>query len=190
MGLNKVFMRYIHKVQTALFSLACVGLSACNPVPLSVVASDFSINGVTGVSTNTSTNTSTSTGTGTNTTTSSASTISATTSTTTGKTTGATTSTATPTVNTNTNTVQNVTIDLTYTEACTTFSSLVAKVQLDEGVKISPDPSEPRDYSNPVTYTVTELYGLKVVYSVTVKGTVCPVVKVPAVVPSTTAASV
>ncbi|MEN9671362.1 MAG: hypothetical protein RL018_1639, partial [Pseudomonadota bacterium] len=110
------------------------------------------------------------------------------TSTTTSKTTGATTSTAAPTVNTNT--VQNVTIDLTYTEACTTFSSLVAKVQLDEGVKISPDPSEPRDYSNPVTYTVTELYGLKVVYSVTVKGTVCPVVKVPAVVPSTTAASV
>ncbi|MEY4425895.1 MAG: hypothetical protein RL535_193 [Pseudomonadota bacterium] len=182
-------MRYIHKVQTALFSLACVGLSACNPVPLSVVASDFSINGVAGVSTNTSTNTSTSTGTGTNTTTSSASTISATTSaTTTSKTTGATTSTATPTANTNT--VQNVTIDLTFTEACTTFSSLVAKVQLDEGVKISPDPSEPRDYSNPVTYTVTELYGLKVVYSVTVKGTVCPVVKVPAVVPSTTAASV
>jgi hypothetical protein len=188
MGLNKVSMRYIHKVQTALFSLACVGLSACNPVPLSVVASDFSINGVAGVSTNTSTSTST----GTNTTTSSASTISATTSATTSKTTGATTSTATPTANTNTNsnTVQNVTIDLTYTEACTTFSSLVAKVQLDEGVKISPDPSEPRDYTNPVTYTVTELYGLKVVYSVTVKGTVCPVVKVPAVVPSTTAASV
>lgn len=127
-----------------LICMALALLTACNPAPLSVVASDFSINGVKGTSTNTTT---------------------ASTSTTS-------TSTASNT-NTTANNVQNVTIDLTSTEACTTFTSLVAKVQLDEGVKISPDPSLARDYSSPVSFTVTEFYGDKISYLLTVKGKAC-----------------
>ena len=137
-----------HRFGAALFCMAFALLAACNPAPLSVVASDFSINGVKGTSTSTSTTTATTT----TTTTASASASNA---------------------NTTTHNVQNVTIDLTSTEACTTFTSQVAKVQLDEGVKISPDPSVARDYSSPVSFTVTEFYGDKVSYSLTVKGKAC-----------------
>lgn len=123
-------------------------IAACNPVPLSVVAADFSINDVKGTSTTT---------TGTSTTT-------------TGKT--ATTAT-TATSPTSTGTAQSVTIDLTTKETCSTLTSLVAKVALDEGVKISPDPAVARDYTSPVIFTVTETYGGKVTYNVTVKGKAC-----------------
>ena len=107
--------------------LLCLGLiAACNPVPLSVVASDFSINGVKG--------------------------------------TGAVTATGS---------AQEVTIDLTSKETCATLTSLVASVQLEEGVTISPAPALARDYTVPVIFTVTEAYGGKVVYNVTVKGKTC-----------------
>jgi Protein of unknown function (DUF1566) len=109
-----------------LVYLGLVVITACNPVPLSVVASDFSINGVKG--------------------------------------TGAVTVTGS---------AQEVTIDLTSKETCSTLTSLVASVQLDDGVTISPAPAAARDYSAPVTFTVTETYGGKVVYTVTVKGKAC-----------------
>lgn len=130
-------MSLIHRFCAVLFGMALALVTACNPAPLSVVASDFSISGVKGTSST------------------------------------ATTAPSAPTATTVTpgnNSVQNVTINLTGTEACT---SLVAKVQLDEGVKISPDPSVARDYSSPVTFTVTEFYGDKITYSLTVKGKAC-----------------
>ena len=139
----------------ALLSIGFAFITACNPVPLSVVASDFSINGVKGTSITTgatSTNTATSTTTGTGTSTSGE---------------------------------QSVAIDLTTKETCSTLTSLVASVKLAEGVTISPNPAVARDYTSPVTFTVTESYGGKVVYTVTVKGTACTVIKVPAIVPST-----
>ena len=120
------FFHRIHRFQTTLFCMVFVLLSACNPVPLSVVASDFSINGVKG--------------------------------------TGAVTATGS---------AQEVTIDLTSKETCSTLTSLVASVQLDESVTISPAPAVARDYTAPVTFTVTEAYGGKVVYNVTVKGKTC-----------------
>ncbi len=116
-------MTLIHRVLTCLSFLL---ISACNPVPLSVVASDFSINGVKGTG-----------------------------------------------VITATGSAQEVTIDLTSKEACSTLTSLVASVALDEGVTISPAPAVARDYTAPVTFTVTETYGGKVVYTVTVKGKAC-----------------
>lgn len=119
-------MEIIHRFRTIFFCMAFALLSACNPVPLSVVASDFSINGVKG--------------------------------------TGEVTVTAS---------AQEVTIDLTSKESCSTFTSLVASVALDEGVTISPEPAVARDYSDPVTFTVTEKYGGKVAYTVTVKGKAC-----------------
>ncbi|MEO6291923.1 MAG: DUF1566 domain-containing protein [Burkholderiaceae bacterium] len=120
-------MSLIHRFYAALLCMALAFLTACNPAPLSVVASDFSINGVKG--------------------------------------TGASLYTA--------DSVKNVTIDLTSTETCTNFTSLIAKVELDEGVTISPNPSMARDYSNPVTYVVTDKYGTKVSYLLTVKGKAC-----------------
>lgn len=119
-------MTLLHRFCTTLSCLGLAMLTACNPVPLSVIASDFSINGVKG--------------------------------------TGVVTATGSP---------QEVTIDLTSQEACSTLTSLVAKVQLDEGVTISPTPSVAQDYTAPVTFTVTESYGGKVVYTVTVKGKSC-----------------
>lgn len=113
-------------LQHALICFSSVLLAACNPVPLSVVASDFSINGVKGSGDVTVT----------------------------GK-------------------AQEVTIDLTSKGTCSTLTSLVADVQLDEGVTISPEPAVARDYTAPVTFTVTEAYGSKVVYNVTVKGKAC-----------------
>ena len=120
------FIHRIHRFQTTFFCMVFVLLSACNPVPLSVVASDFSINGVKGSG-----------------------------------------------VVTATGSAQEVTIDLTSKETCSTLTSLVASVQLDEGVNISPAPAVARDYTAPVTFTVTEAYGGKVVYNVTVKGKTC-----------------
>jgi hypothetical protein len=38
----------LHRFYTAMTCLGFAMITACNPVPLSVVASDFSINGVTG----------------------------------------------------------------------------------------------------------------------------------------------
>jgi hypothetical protein len=147
-------MYIFHRLKFVLFYLGFVVLVACNPVPLSVVASDFSINDVKGTGTTTTGTTATTTGT---------------------STTGTTTGTATgTTAGTTTTSVQNVTIDLTSKETCSTLTSLVAKVQLDEDVKISPDPAVARDYTSPVTFTVTEAYGGKVTYSVTVKGKACP----------------
>lgn len=119
-------MEIIHRYRFAFFCMAFVLLSACNPVPLSVVASDFSINGVKG--------------------------------------TGDLRVTAGP---------QEVTIDLTSKETCSTLTNLVASVALDDGVTISPEPTVARDYSEPVTFTVTEKYGGKVVYTLTVKGKAC-----------------
>jgi Protein of unknown function (DUF1566) len=119
-------MALFHHFRIAFFCTAFVLLSACNPVPLSVVASDFSINGVKG--------------------------------------TGVITATAS---------AQEVTIDLTSKETCSTLTSLVASVQVDENVTISPAPAVARDYTTPVTFTVTEAYGGKVVYNVTVKGKTC-----------------
>jgi Protein of unknown function (DUF1566) len=107
--------------------MAIAFLAACNPAPLSVVASDFSINGVKG--------------------------------------TGAGLYTA--------DSVKNVTIDLTSTETCSTLTSLVANVALKEGVTISPDPGLARDYSSPIAYVVTDAYGTKLDYLLTVKGTAC-----------------
>lgn len=113
-------------------------ITACYLTPLSIVASDFSINGVQGVSTSASTSTSSTTGDS-----------------------------------------QSVTIDLSSKETCSTLTSLSVKVQLDAGVKISPDPSVARDYTNPVAFTVTETNGRKVVFTVTVKGTACTATKTP-----------
>lgn len=124
-------MNFIHRCCATLFCISFALLAACNPVPLSVVASDFSINDVKGKS-------------------------------------AATTTTAKAT-----DSAQNVTIDLTDTETCSTLTSLVAKVALDEGVTISPNPSVARDYSSPVTFVVTEAYGAKVNYLLTVKGKAC-----------------
>lgn len=163
------------KLATFCLSFAAITITACNPVPLSVVASDFSINGVKGTSTSTSTgSSSTVTGTTTDTSTNTSSSANKSTAATTG--TGA-TSGATITTGATTGTAssaeQSVTIDLTSKEACTDFTKLVAKVVLDEGVKISPDPAVARDYTSPVTFTVTESYGTKVVYTLTVKGKAC-----------------
>ena len=116
-------MTLIHRV---LIYSSFLLIAACNPVPLSVVASDFSINGVKGTG-----------------------------------------------VITATGSAQEITIDLTSKEACSTLTSLVASVALDEGVTISPAPAVARDYTAPVSFTVTETYGGKVVYSVTVKGKAC-----------------
>lgn len=136
-----LFLVYLfRRVCLALLCLGFAAITACNPVPLSVVASDFSINDVNGTGTTT---------------------------------TGTTTTTTTTGTSTSTTSVQNVTIDLTSKETCSTLTSLVAKVALDEGVTISPDPAVARDYSSPVTFTVTESYGGKVTYTVTVKGKSC-----------------
>ena len=145
-------MTLLQRFYTAWVCSGVALIAACNPVPLSVVAADFSINDVKGTSTTT---------TGTSTTT-------------TGKT--ATTAT-TATSPTSTGTAQSVTIDLTTKETCSTLTSLVAKVALDEGVKISPDPAVARDYTSPVIFTVTETYGGKVTYNVTVKGKACATTK-------------
>ena len=119
-------MTLLHRFYTVMTCLGFAMMTACNPVPLSVIASDFSINGVKG--------------------------------------TGVVTVTAG---------AQDVTIDLTSKETCSTLTSLVAKVALDEGVTISPNPAVARDYTSPATFTVTEKYGAKVVYNVTVKGKTC-----------------
>ena len=119
-------MILLHRFYTVMTCLGFAMMTACNPVPLSVVASDFSINGVKGTGDVTAT--------------------------------GA---------------AQEVTIDLTSKETCSTLTSLVASVVLDEGVTISPNPAVARDYTSPVTFTVTETYGGKVVYNVTVKGKTC-----------------
>lgn len=114
-------------LRLVVLSLGLVVIAACNPVPLSVVASDFSINGVKG----------------------------------------------TGEITTTTGSAQEVTIDLTSKETCSMLTSLVASVQLDEGVTISPTPAVARDYTAPVTFTVTEAHGGEVVYIVTVKGKAC-----------------
>lgn len=44
-------MTLLHRFYTVMTCLGCAMITACNPVPLSVVASDFSINGVTGTGT-------------------------------------------------------------------------------------------------------------------------------------------
>jgi Protein of unknown function (DUF1566) len=123
-------MTILHRLNAVIYvAFICTGLAlivACNPVPLSVVASDFSINDVKGTGTITATGV-----------------------------------------------AQDVTIDLTSKENCSNLTTLVAKVALDEGVIISPDPAVARDYTSPVTFTVTESYGGKVVYTVTVKGKTC-----------------
>ena len=177
-----MYISYRLKLVTICLSMAAI--TACNPVPLSVVASDFSINDVKGKSTNTSTGSSatvTGTTTGTSTSTSNSKSTGATSGT--GATTGATTTTTTGTT---TSAEQNVTIDLTSKETCTDFTKLVAKVVLDEGVTISPNPAVARDYTSPVTYTVTESYGAEVVYTVTVKGKACATSTTESRVPVTT----
>jgi hypothetical protein len=130
---ERKFMAYLHRPTLALLGLCLAFITACNPVPPSVVASDFSIDGVDG--------------------------------------TGA---------------AQNVTIDLSAKDGCYTLDSLTAKVKLDKDVTVNPDPAIERDYTFPVVFIVTESFGTKVLYTVTVKGTACaPVIKVPAIVPTT-----
>ena len=119
-------MDLCRRLRVVLLCLGLAFITACNPVPLSVVASDFSINGVKGTGPLTVTGS-----------------------------------------------AQEVTIDLTNKETCSTLTSLVASVVLDDGVTISPKPAVARDYTSPVTFTVTEKYGAKVVYNVTVKGKAC-----------------
>jgi Protein of unknown function (DUF1566) len=166
-------MNTIHRFYAVLLCLSIALIAACNPVPLSVVASDFSINDIKGTSTSTSTGSSSSV-TGTTTGTSTSSSASKSTGATTGTgVAGGTTATTGTTTGTGTSAEQNVTIDLTSKETCSNLTSLVTKVKLDEGVTISPNPAVARDYTSPVTYTVTESYGAKVVYTVTVKGKAC-----------------
>ena len=153
-------MQISNRIFLALLCMGVALIAACNPVPLSVVAADFSINDVKGTGTTTTGTTATTTGT--------------TTGTATGTTTGTTTS------------IQSVAIDLTSKETCSTLTSLVAKVALDEGVTISPNPAVARDYTSPVTFTVTEAYGGKVTYSVTVKGKACIKPTVPTTATGTT----
>ncbi len=143
-------MSFNHHCYTALLCVVFAVITGCNPAPLSVVAADFSINGIKGTGATKYSATSTAT------------------TTTTGK-----TSAMASNANANANGVQNVTIDLTSTEACSTLTSLVAKVQLSDGVTISPNPSSARDYSSPVTFVVTDAYGTKISYLVTVKGKSC-----------------
>ena len=119
-------MDLCRRLRVVLLCLGLAFITACNPVPLSVVASDFSINGVKGTGPLTVTGS-----------------------------------------------AQEVTIDLTSKETCSTLTSLVASVVLDEGVTISPNPAVARDYTSPVSFTVTEKYGAKVAYNVTVKGKAC-----------------
>ena len=119
-------MDLCRRLRVVLLCLGLAFITACNPVPLSVVASDFSINGVKGTGPLTVTGS-----------------------------------------------AQEVTIDLTNKETCSTLTSLVASVVLDDGVTISPNPAVARDYTSPVTFTVTEKYGAKVAYNVTVKGKTC-----------------
>jgi Protein of unknown function (DUF1566) len=140
-SLKGICMYLFHRFHAVLLCIGFALITGCNPVPLSVVASDFSINGVKGASTSTGT--------------------------------GAGTTTTNTTTGTSTSSELSVTIDLTTKETCSTLNSLVASVVLDEGVTISPNPSVARDYTSPVTFTVTETYGGKVVYTVTVKGKAC-----------------
>ena len=168
LGFLKGFMNFIHRFYVALLCVALALITACNPAPLSVVASDFSINGVKGIDTTTTIAVATVSATKTTTTTT------ASTTTGTGAGTGAATPTATTASNAATNNLQNVTIDLTNFESCSNMTSLVAKVELDAGVTISPNPGVARDYSNPVTFMVTDAYGTKVSYRLTVKGKACP----------------
>jgi hypothetical protein len=129
---ERKFMAYLHRPTLALLGLCLAFITACNPVPPSVVASDFSIDGVDG--------------------------------------TGA---------------AQNVTIDLSAKDGCYTLNSLSAKVKVDKDVTVNPDPAIERDYTFPVVFIVTESFGTQVLYTVTVKGTACAVVQVPAIVPAT-----
>jgi Protein of unknown function (DUF1566) len=155
-------MYVCHRLLVALLFMGVALITACNPVPLSVVASDFSINGVAGTAATTTTTTATATAT------------SSTTASTAGTSAGTTT----------TSGEQSVTIDLTPKETCSTLTSLVAKVKLAEGVTISPDPAVARDYTAPVVFTVTETYGGKVVYTVTVKGKACDPTKTATLTPA------
>ena len=135
--LKRFFMSSIHRslgshrLGAFLCCMVFALLTACNPAPLSVIASDFSINGVKG--------------------------------------TGAGLYTA--------DSVKNVTIDLTSTETCSNLTSLVTKVTLKDGATISPDPGLARDYTSPIAYVVTDSYGTKLDYLVTVKGTACATTK-------------
>ena len=174
LGFLKGFMNFIHRFYVALLCVALALITACNPAPLSVVASDFSINGVKGTDTTTTIAVATVSATKTTTTTTASTTASTTTGTGTGTGAGAATPTATTASNAATNNLQNVTIDLTNFESCSNMTSLVAKVELDAGVTISPNPGVARDYSNPVTFMVTDAYGTKVSYRLTVKGKACP----------------
>ena len=166
-------MNFIHRIYAALLCLAFALLTGCNPAPLSVVASDFSINGVKGTGATAYSTATSATGTTTTATTATTAPTTSPTTTTTTKATNATNATNVTANNATTNSVQNVTIDLTRAENCSTLTSLVAQVALDAGVTISPNPSVARDYSSPVTFVVTDAYGTKINYLVTVKGTSC-----------------
>ena len=173
LGFLKGFMSFTHRIYTALLCMAFALITACNPAPLSVVASDFSINGVKGTGAMAYSTATTASGTTTTATTATTAASATPATTTTTKATNATTPTTATANSAATNSVQNVTIDLTKTETCSTLTSLVAKVELDAGVTISPNPSVARDYSSPVTFVVTDAYGTKVSYLLTVKSTPC-----------------
>ena len=64
---------------------------------------------------------------------------------------------------------QNVTIDLRSKEACSDLTNLITGIQAN-GASISPDPRTPRDYSQPVQFTLTAPDGTKTVFTVTVLG--------------------
>jgi hypothetical protein len=78
---------------------------------------------------------------------------------------------------------QNVTIDLRSKEACSDLSNLVTGIQAN-GASISPDPRTPRDYSQPVVFTLTAPDGTKTVFTVTVIGNGVCTTPTPAPAPS------
>ena len=68
---------------------------------------------------------------------------------------------------------QNVTIDLSGLGNCATnIENMVVGINAN-GASISPDPRTPRDYTNPVAFTLTAPDGTKATYTVTVKGAAC-----------------
>ena len=68
---------------------------------------------------------------------------------------------------------QNVTIDLSSLGNCATnIENMVIGINAN-GASISPDPRTPRDYTNPVVFTLTAPDGTKATYTVAVEGAAC-----------------
>jgi Protein of unknown function (DUF1566) len=79
---------------------------------------------------------------------------------------------------------QNVTLDLSGLGNCaTSIENMVIGINAN-GASISPDPRIPRDYSQPVQFTLTAPDGTKAVYTVTVKGAACVTAPTPTPTPT------